>query len=231
MWNQEDITENDRIITTVEYKGEKCEADTVVVATSGTASVLLNAITRKTKPLGNIIVTEYTVFNALEYALEKAEPQTTFLRNARFSVTKINDIILIDIKENPLPHKKVADKILEITKPKNVIALRSVHCSLFNSKEAKIASIFTLSNDQSKSNFPAPNTISGVAASLMIQSQLIGTNCTIYTVIEEDAGTSVETLTALHSTISDIVKCEGDIPNIAYDLYELRNNDLGMIYS
>ena len=232
MWIQEDITENDRLLTTVEYKGEKCEAETAIVGISGTSSVLLNAITKKIKEIGNIIVTEYTLYNALQYALEQEKPQTTFLRKISFPVTKINDnILLIDIKENPVPHKKVAEKILEISQAKNIIVLNSVHRSLFVSSDAKINDVYTLSNDASISNFPAPNTISGVAATLMILTQTSGANCTIHTVIEEDSGTSLESIRAIYDKVSSLLKCEGDIPNAAFDLYELRSNDYGMIYS
>ena len=232
MWIQEEISEVDRILTTVEYKGEKCEADTVIVGVSGTSSVLLKAITKKIKELGNIVVTEYTLYNALQYALEQEKPQTTFLRNVSFPVTKINEnLVLIDVKENPIPHKKVAEKILDITKAKNIIVLNSLHRSLFINSAAKINDVYTLSNDSSLCNFPAPNTISGVAASLLILTQVAGANCTIYTVIEEDSGTSLESLRALYDKISSLIKCEGDIPNEAFDLYELRSNDYGMIYS
>ena len=231
MWSQEDITENDRILSTVEYKGTPVVSDIAIVAVSPTASVLLSAITEKIKPQGNIVVSEYTLNNPLDYAMEKSAPETTFLRNSRFPVTKIGDYTLVNISENPLPQKKVAEKIVAITQAKEIIVLRSVHRSFFVSKEAKVNDVFTLSTIQEISNFPAPNTITGVAANLIILSQLNNITCSVHTVIEEDCGTSVESLEKLNEKISILLRCDSEIATRAFDIFQLRNNDMGMIYS
>ena len=230
MWKSEDITETDRIIDDIEYIGESLSCNTMIVGITITSSVLLSSITSKVKPLGNLVINQYTILNPVEYANGIEEPKKTLLKSSRINVSKIGDSLLINFSEIPISSSKCAKKLIEIAKPHQIIVLTSKHFSYIIDKDCQPNNIYTISSD-GNSNFPAPNTINGVPAALLIQSQINHIDCKVHIVIDEDSGTSIQSLNVLYEQIKQYVGSNDEVVNKAFDIYQLRINDLGMIYT
>lgn len=230
MWISGDLNENDRQIVKVEYKGEAAESEKCFVATSITAATYIQAITQKQKPIGQILVNEYILNNIVDYA-NGADADASFFKTTKYNVFKINNATIVNFDSIPLSPSACAELIFNITKAKEIIVLSSIHLSMFIPEGSEVNKIITLTNDSAKSSFPPPNTIGGISASILTNAIANNIPFKYHAILEEDSGPLPKTFEVLGNLYPELNVEKIDIPQKAYDIYEFKINDLGLIYS
>ncbi|EAY17378.1 hypothetical protein TVAG_319730 [Trichomonas vaginalis G3] len=234
MWESGDLVEVDRIYIKVRYEGDSAECDKCFVSTSQTAATYLQAITQKFKKIGNVIVEEYVLQNIVEYARggePDLGPDPEILKKTLFPVYRHENNVFINFETNPLSPAECSDLIFDIAKPKELIILSTIHRSYFIPEPIEPNVVYTISSDSAKTTFPAPNTVGGFSASLLTKSITLNVNYNFQAVIEDDSGPTPKTFEAFNKIYPELNVEKIDLPQKAFDIYELKINDHGLIFT
>ena len=230
-WDAADLSESDRLIGTVLYKGDDASNPVCVCSILSSTCSLIHALVSGSVAIGHFVITENQLLNPIDYS-RGAEPLGQFMRSQRFDVYKIKHYTIITFDESISCTHEVVDEIFRVVNPDSIIVLESIHASLFMKPDLITPQIFCLSNKVEDSNYPVPNIVAGISAGLITQSEVKGKHCRVFVVVEDDCGPSIESMKLFQETLNPILPISfNDVSQKAMDLYHLYHNDIGMVYT
>ena len=185
-FNVVDLTSDDHIYETVKYVGSDCSSSICFCAISQPGSALISAIVEGFSPVGYFILSTHDVLNPVDYS-NGNDPNLIFIKSTRNEVYKNGDITFVKFAEGAIINQStVSNIIIEKVSPKIIYVLDSQKKSLFIN-DSRENSVYTLGNDNMLVNtLSSPNQVSGLSASLLIESMIKKINCTIELLCEPD---------------------------------------------